>query len=73
MLCSGQYAHIDLQGKTYYNTENFLIVGAVMYLGDEFASSLFSGDEDMLAKILASFKVTNNQRAILHKAKVAAQ
>lgn len=44
-----------------------------MYLGDEFASSLFASDEDLLQKLLTSFKVAKNPRAVLNKAKVALQ
>lgn len=61
------------QGKSYYNTENFFIVGAMIYLGNNFVSSLCVGDEDLLGKLLTNFKVAKNPRAVLHKAKVALQ
>lgn len=45
-----------MQGKMYYNTENFFIVGAAIYLGDEFASSLFASGRDLLQKLLGVSK-----------------
>lgn len=66
-------AHSVCQAKTYYNTQNFFIVGAVIHLGDEFASSLFAGNQDLLNKLLASYNVAENPRAFLHKAKVKLQ
>lgn len=44
-----------------------------MYLGDEFASSVFGGDQDLLQKLLSAFKVADNPRGFLNKAKVALQ
>lgn len=45
----------------------------MMSLGDEFASSMLASDGDLLNKLLTNFKVGNDPRVFLNKAKVALQ
>ncbi|KAF7966238.1 hypothetical protein HWV62_39451 [Athelia sp. TMB] len=59
--------------KIYLNTQGFMILGSVIYLGDEFASSIFASDEDLLNKLLEAFGVAKDRRAFLHKVKVKLQ
>ncbi|KAF7965859.1 hypothetical protein HWV62_41196 [Athelia sp. TMB] len=59
--------------KTYYFSQDFFILGVVIHMGDEFASSLFASDLSLLNKVLAGFGIDEQPRAALHKAKILLQ
>ncbi|KAF7967027.1 hypothetical protein HWV62_36037 [Athelia sp. TMB] len=67
---SKQLTHL---GKIYLNTQGFMVLGAVIHLKDEFASSIFAGDEDLLNKLLEVYGVSKDRRGFLHKVKVKLQ
>lgn len=59
------------QATAYHQTQNFFILGVVMHLGDEFATSTFASDRGLYDQLVTGFEFQEpaTQRKTLDKMK----